>query len=441
MLRLKKCLSFFIYNLVGQISAYNFFLTKSLSFDFDYYKVFTSSSEFVSCFETLFHFHRPSSIFFGSSYGPFLDRIKLSKESLFAQIAPIIKEHSSALWRLHGCLDYFLAGLQTSPHFACQRLLNFWHLRTPLSIISYLNQEVPEWSALNTLIYKAMKQLNTSQLNFFLDKFLQYIKTFSRHLVLFSILELTSSSPLFAHQVLWQIDVVLNQGDLQQPPDQPYPSLLSLSPNRFLRSSLDSPDLTVGQIQADYHMLKSLTFSRFNSQERNSFLEIDVFQKTLTRICNVMQPKFSKDRKKELIKEELNKVTLPAFFYLPTHPNYRITSFDPQKAIPMNSAAKCPYLIFFQALPFEESDLFSSQQTRQPDFAQRFRKNSHALGIQDSVAPETAQDKHQEVEFIKNLLNVSTRSRLTREAGHHLPKDLQSVGHPQQVHSLHSEVK
>ena len=411
MLCLKKCLSFFLYNLIAQISAYNFSLTKSLPFNFSFYKTFTSSSVFISCFKTLFNFHPPASHFFNKSYAPFFSQISLTQKSLYKQIAPIVRQFSANLWQLHGFLDYFLAGLQSSPNFSCQRLLNFWHLRTPLSIISYLNQEIPEWSALNTLIYKTMKRLNTPQLNFFLDKFLKYIKTSSRHLVLFSILELISSSPLFAHQVLWQVDVVLNQGDMRTSPQEFYPNFLKLSPNRFLQSSSPSTPLTVQEIQNDYNLLKSLTFSRFNSEERESFNQIDTFQKTLTRICNVMQPKFSKDRKKELIVEELDKVNLPPLFYLPTHPNFRITSFDPQKAIPMNSAAKCPYLIFFKAVPFKESDLLPSKHSKDFQLVRKFKSPPPTLVTQDLNTLEPVHDKNQENELIKNLFNVSTRSK------------------------------
>ena len=109
--------------------------------------------------------------------------------------------------------------------------------------------------------------------------------------------------------------------------------------------------------------------------------------------------------------EELAKVSLPPLFYLPTHPNFRITSFDPQKAIPMNSAAKCPYLIFFKAVPFTEADLFPSKQSKDVRLVKRFNKTTQILRSQDSISPETPHDKNQEFEFIKNLFNVSTRSK------------------------------
>lgn len=407
MLGLKKCLSFFLYNLIAQISGYNLSLTKSLKFDFGFYKVFSSASSFLACLENLFLFHPRAASFFYSSYLPFISQLKLSPAKVFRHLSGRVKLHATELWRLPEYLDFFLSGLQSSPSFAFPRLLNFWHLRTPLSIISYLNQEVPEWSSLNTLIYKAMKQLNTPQLNFFLDKFLQYIKTWSHKIVLFSILELTSSSPLFAHQVLWQVDVVLNQKDLQVAPEESYPNFLRLSPNRFLESPSSDSRLTVKQIRDDFNMLKSLTFSRFNSEERDSFRQIDAFQKSLTRICNVMQPKFSKDRKKELIVEELGKMKLPPFFYLPTHPNYRITSFDPQKAIPMNSAAKCPYLIFFKAVPFDESELFSATPAKDRRLVKRFNRQAQFPRTGESTIPESAPD----FELTRNLFNVSTRSR------------------------------
>jgi hypothetical protein len=78
----------------------------------------------------------------------------------------------------------------------------------------------------------------------------------------------------------------------------------------------------------------------------------------------------------------------------------------------MNSAAKCPYLIFFKAVPFDEADLLPSKQNKDIQLVRRFKKNSKALATQDSIAPETGQDKAQEIEFITNLFNVSTRSKI-----------------------------
>ena len=175
MQHLKKALSFLIYNLISQISAYNFFLTKKLPFNYSFYQVFSSSKSYISCFETLLHFHPAASYFFNTSYSPFLSKLSLSKQQVLQQISPSVKRFSSNLWQMSDFLESFLAGLQTSPSFYCKRLLNFWHLKTPLSLLTFLNQETPEWHALNNLIYKAMKRLNTPQLNFFLDKFLQYI--------------------------------------------------------------------------------------------------------------------------------------------------------------------------------------------------------------------------------------------------------------------------
>ena len=52
-------------------------------------------------------------------------------------------------------------------------------------------------------------------------------------------------------------------------------------------------------------------------------------------------------QKKERIQEELAKIEVPKSVYLPTNPFFQVLKLKSDSGIPMQSAAKCPFLLTF----------------------------------------------------------------------------------------------
>lgn len=61
--------------------------------------------------------------------------------------------------------------------------------------------------------------------------------------------------------------------------------------------------------------------------------------------------------KLEMIKELVTKIKIPKIAYLPTNPNMRIIGIDINSGRPMQSAAKCPYLLNFYIEKIENIDI------------------------------------------------------------------------------------
>ena len=84
------------------------------------------------------------------------------------------------------------------------------------------------------------------------------------------------------------------------------------------------------------------------------------FFNSVTNISAKLTKIKDKDLHNQVIKEELTKLKLPSNLYLPTQPDRLVVSIDCDSGIPMQSAAKCPFLLCFNTMPWKGPDHLDS---------------------------------------------------------------------------------
>ena len=178
-------------------------------------------------------------------------------------------------------------------------------------------------------------KLNTEQANFYLFELFQMLKTKMVSLINIFLLEYAKQSPLFSHQLIWQCEV----DEHSQPED-----------DQKFEEHKDK------RIEATN--LKKKIEKNYSSYDLRTFNEINDFLIYLTEISSKMDPKMSKNKKKEVIKRCLQDIKIPEFAYLPTNPEMRVVGIYKNTGRPMQSAAKCPFMLTFKCEKIENLDEF-----------------------------------------------------------------------------------
>lgn len=88
---------------------------------------------------------------------------------------------------------------------------------------------------------------------------------------------------------------------------------------------------------------------------------MDDFYEQVTAISGKMKPQMPAADKKDIIHAEVEKIVTPKSAYLPFNPTFQVLSINKDSGTPMQSAAKCPFLLTFYCAPYQGPDLHFQQ--------------------------------------------------------------------------------
>ena len=100
------------------------------------------------------------------------------------------------------------------------------------------------------------------------------------------------------------------------------------------------------------------TKGQFNREEKAFFHEVDDFYEQVTAISGKMKPTMPSSDKKDIIRDEVEKIRPPKSAYLLFNPNYQVMTINTDSGTPMQSAAKCPFLLSFKCREYEGPDAY-----------------------------------------------------------------------------------
>lgn len=193
---------------------------------------------------------------------------------------------------------------------------------------------------------RIQKHQHISTLQFFLPQFVQLLRRDLYGVIGEFIAELAVSSTLLCHQLIWllQLESVDENSSSQRHSRHGYcNSLFGADP---------LPSLALDALEKTRNLL---TVSQREYLDR----ECEFFN-SITNISAKLREIKDKDRHPEVIQKSLIELGFHPNLYLPTDPYKAVTEVVIDSGVPMQSAAKCPFLLVFHTVPWGGPDSMSS---------------------------------------------------------------------------------
>jgi hypothetical protein len=225
---------------------------------------------------------------------------------------------------------------------------------------------------------RSLQMLSVDVLVFYLPQLVQLLRRDVDRSLEKLLLDLSSTSALICHQLVWLLQaeqIVSPDADVferlksQKKMDKRKASQAHGFCNR-LPGTDPLPALALGLLQKVENSL-SESMVRFMKNECEFFNKV-------TSISAELKLHKDKSQHNKIIQRCLESIQLSDGLYLPTCPNRQLVGVEVESGIPMQSAAKCPYLLVFQTVPWAGPDSFLSGDTQAP---------SNLVSISD--APQT----------------------------------------------------
>lgn len=207
-------------------------------------------------------------------------------------------------------------------------------------LLKYLSQDHEQCPSLQRYVTKILAQLEADQILFYLPQIFQALTLSSGRLIAHFLLEYARRSACFAHQLIWLAQVESKQ---ERDPHNKSPRLPGV-------------DAHLLKLQREARNLIRHTVCQFNQEEKTFFKEVNDFYEQVTAISGKMRPQMPPADKKDIIHSEVVKIRTPKSAYLPFNPTFQVLSIREDSGTPMQSAAKCPFLLTFHCAPYPGPD-------------------------------------------------------------------------------------
>lgn len=249
--------------------------------------------------------------------------------ALTNNIRDAIQKYHVFNYQFRYLIDYFIEKNLANTNIL--RNLFYWDTPQFPLLMKYVTTNYDKYKVLQVYFTKTMKRLDSDQLTYYLPQIYQIMNTKANYIVGETLRDYGKKSFLFSHQLIWKtkVETKREKGETEGG------TLTSIS-KILLRK-----------------ILKSMT-----PLEKSIFKQVDDFFESITAISGILRPKMPKPEKKSIIKENLEKIPLNDFLYIPSNPYYKIAKIKLDSGTPMQSAAKCPIMITFYCQKYEGPDSY-----------------------------------------------------------------------------------
>lgn len=195
-------------------------------------------------------------------------------------------------------------------------------------------------------VIRSFRALNPRTLQFYLPQLVQLLRRDYFGKLSDFLEELCVSSALLCHQLVWLLEVEsVEETDSRHRKSSDHRSHGYCGQ---LKGSDPLPALAKDLLVRIRNNLPPSALKYLHS-ECDYFNAVTYISAKLARIPD-------KDLHNEVIEQELLSLGLPSGLYLPTNPDMRVTSVEVTSGAPMQSAAKCPFLLVFNVEPWDGPD-------------------------------------------------------------------------------------
>jgi len=244
-----------------------------------------------------------------------------------------------------------------------------WALVPPVTAISFFSQQFPPHPLTAQYAVRVLQSYSPSTMLFYIPQLVQALRYDQLGYVENYILWACKQSQLIAHQIIWNMKTnIFTDEDSKNKDPQIGDKLEKLI--EMITSSLSGPALKFYEREFDF-------FNR------------------VTNISGEIRPYPKGAERKKACQEALRKIQVLPGVYLPSNPEGTVTGIDYNSGIPMQSAAKAPFLARFQVRKCgiqELEDLNTSDETDNLSDQNVEHGETYTLGCIFKVGDDVRQD-------------------------------------------------
>ena len=232
-------------------------------------------------------------------------------------ISNFVLNNTQSLTNEPEAINYLATPENVSLNLVQLKYLLYWVPSTPPIALSLLNKHFNSHPYVTQYAISVLRSFPPDTIIFYIPQLVQALRYDQSGLVEKFIITSSKQSDVIAHQFIWNTQTYVNDGEKSS-----YP--LSSKAKRIRQTIINS----------------FTPASKENYENEFSFFE------QVTAISGILKP-HSKPEQRQILKSKLKEIQLKPKLYLPTNPDTTVIRINPDKASPMQSAAKVPILVTF----------------------------------------------------------------------------------------------